>query len=97
MAVLGAAAVTHRSLQGGHQKKRETPASACHAEHSFVEARICAGCCLGPAGSSQCVFIVKCNCDARELGKDKEGKVKGEDNSIEDEEGRAGKCDNRED
>lgn len=97
MAVLGAAAVTHRSLQGGHQKMM-TRASAYHAGHSSVEARICAGCCLGPAGSSQCVFIVKCNCDARELGKDKgEGKVKGEDNSIEDEEGRAGKCDNRED
>lgn len=44
------------------------------------------------------MFIAKCNRDARELGKDKgEGKVKGEDNSIEDEEGRAGKCDNRED
>lgn len=57
--------------------------SACRAGHSSVEARIRAGCCWGPAGSSQCVFIAKCNSDARELGKDKgEGKVKGEDNSI---------------
>lgn len=82
MGALGAAPVTHRSLQGGHQKKRVT-LSACRAGDSSVEAWIRAGCCLGSAGSSQCLFTAKCNSDARKLGKDKgEGKAKGEDNGI---------------